>query len=317
MLEKWLTPSLFANTAAQDEYAFMQQPGAAERIEKHRHSFITEKDFRWLAKHDIDLVRIPVGYWLFEPIDGYTPTVTYLDKAMRWAEKHHIKVLIDLHAVRGSQNGFDNSGKIGQAEWFLHRDYQQQAVDILCRIGEHYRDSPALWGIELLNEPKAKNGYWTLLRFYRQAYRELQRILRPGTHVVFHDGFQPLLLAGALRARRDFPVAMDSHLYAFPFRTKNFSSYLKKSRIIRIILLRYLSLWQPTIVGEWSTILPQHFFDARPHSEHLTLLADNAAMQINAYQHSAGWIYWNYKAEGDGMWNYRSLVETNTFPKRE
>ena len=61
VLEKWMTPSLFAGTEAIDEYTFMQTPGAVEKIDQHRRSFITEADFKWLRKHGVNAIRIPVG----------------------------------------------------------------------------------------------------------------------------------------------------------------------------------------------------------------------------------------------------------------
>lgn len=312
ILEKWLTPSLFAGTNAHDEYTLTRLPGSTKIIETHRQTFITEDDFRWLKHHDIELVRIPVGYWLFDSLDGYSPTVSYLDSAMQWARRHGIKVLIDFHGARGSQNGFDNSGKIGKARWFDRPDYQKQSLSVLRRIAERYRNHEALWGIEILNEPKGdKRSYFTLLRFYRQAYRELTALLQPGTVTVFHDAFRPLLFAGALRGSAAYPVMMDSHLYALPLATDSLDSYLKWSRVVRVLLLRYLSLWQPVIVGEWSTVLPQRFFDARPKNEHYELLAQNARMQIDSYRHAASSVYWNYKAEGEGMWNFRSLVDAS------
>ncbi len=309
VLEKWLTPSLFAGTDAGDEFTFMQTPGAGKRIEAHRRSFIRETDFKWLGQHGVNLVRIPVGYWLFEDIDGYMATVKYLDKAMAWAEKHNLRVIIDLHGVRGSQNGFDNSGKAGQAEWFGDKQAIATSIDILCRIANRYKDSSALWGIELLNEPVAKGHLWTLLRFYRTAYTRLRAILRPGTRVVFHDGFQPLFMTGALWPRKSHPVVMDVHWYAFPIGDKSLHGYLAKSAWRRKALIKLLQLWQPILVGEWSTVLPQRFFDAEPTNKHMELLATNATMQQQAYAQSAGWIYWNYKAEGDGMWNFRDLAE--------
>ncbi len=309
VLERWLTPSLFAGTDAPDEHSFMRMPGAKKRIDAHRHAFVREADFKWLAAHGVNLVRIPVGYWLFENTDGYSASVTYLDDAMRWAEKHGLNVLIDLHGVRGSQNGFDNSGKTGKAAWFSDRSAQNEALELLVRIAERYKDSPALWGIELLNEPLARGHFWTLLRFYRKAYARLRQVLRPGTRVVFHDGFQPLLFAGALWPRKSHPVLMDVHWYAFPLPGDDLDSYLKKSAWRRKFLLRSLQLWQPVLVGEWSTVLPQRFFDAAPKNTHMDLLAANARMQRAAYQKSAGSIYWNYKAEGGGMWNFRDLAE--------
>ena len=250
-----------------------------------------------------------MGYWLFEQIDGYIPGVEHLDNAMRWAEKYGIQVLIDLHGARGSQNGFDSSGEAGKREWFTNASYRAHTLDVLQRIAERYKSSSALWGIELLNEPLSKGHYWTLLRFYRSAYSILRSILRPGTHIVFHDSFRPLLFAGALWPRKNYPVIMDIHWYGFEFRTKKLSSYLKQSALVRRLLVRLLQLWQPVLIGEWSTVLPQRFFDEIPTNDHMKLLQHNAAMQQKAYSKAAGWTYWNYKAEGVGMWNFRDLVE--------
>lgn len=308
VLEKWLTPSMFADTNARDEYTFMQNPEAAKRIEKHRRTFITEEDFEWMSQQGINLIRIPVGYWLFEPINGFTPTVKYLDNAIQWAEKYHLQVLIDFHAARGSQNGFDNSGREGTVGWYTDQ-YHKETIEILCEIAKRYKKSPALWGIELLNEPLSKKHYWSLVSFYRKAYKYLYAILPAGTHIVFHDSFRPLLFAGSLWQRKAHPVMMDVHWYASPLKTSNLKKYLSWSARIHKLLLFILQLWQPVIVGEWSTVMPQRFFDAVPLDRHMDLLRQNAQVQQTIYEHSAGWIYWNYKAEGGGMWNFRDLVE--------
>lgn len=310
VVEKWLIESLFEGTDAWDEYALMRTEGAREKIKRHRQTYITEDDFAWLAQHGVNAVRIPVGYWLFEAQDGYTPTVAYLDAAMSWAEKYGIKVLIDLHGVRGSQNGGDHSGRKGRAEWFEQKQSQEQAIELLVAIAERYGDSRALWGIELLNEPAAKGRYWMLLRFYRRAYHQLRQVLRPGVHIVFHDGFHPLLFAGALRSRKSHPVVMDVHWYAFSLgRQRQFADYARYTRRSKKWLLRWVQLWQPVIVGEWSTVLPQSVFDATPQTEHTALLGRNAAYQQMLYGRALGNFYWNYKAEGCGMWHFRSLVE--------
>ena len=39
--------------------------------------------------------------------------VEYLDEAFDWAEKYGLQILIDLHTVPGSQNGYDNGGLTG------------------------------------------------------------------------------------------------------------------------------------------------------------------------------------------------------------
>ena len=54
-------------------------------------------------------VRIPIGYWAYEVASG-EPYIQgqyeYLLKAIGWAGKHGLKVIIDLHGVPGSQNGY-------------------------------------------------------------------------------------------------------------------------------------------------------------------------------------------------------------------
>jgi len=316
VLEKWLTPSVFDNTNASDEYTLMRTPNAKKRIRAHRNTFVTEADFRWLANQGINLVRIPVGYWLFEPIDGFDPAVTYLDRAMRWAATHNIRVLIDLHGARGSQNGFDSSGRKGAYEWFTNKTYQQETLTLLERIAARYKDAPALWGIELLNEPMPGKRYFVLRRFYREAYKRLRHILRPETHIVFHDAFKAWLYVSVFWPQHRstaHPLVMDVHWYVSPVNTNSIHAYLRQSAWLRKIVLSILQLWHPILVGEWSSVLPQPFFDTTTQNKHSELLRRNIIMQQAAHTGAVGTIYWNYKAEGGGMWNYRSLVETGVF----
>jgi glucan 1,3-beta-glucosidase len=62
VLEKWMTPSLFAGLAATDEttWCVEQGPAAAPRLRAHWDSFITQDDLFWLAGVGINAVRIPL-----------------------------------------------------------------------------------------------------------------------------------------------------------------------------------------------------------------------------------------------------------------
>lgn len=316
IVEKWITPKLFDGFDGEDEHSFMMNPGAAKRITEHHRTFVTEQDFEWLRDHGISLVRIPAGYWLFEAQDGYLPTVKYLDQAMKWAGKHGIKVLIDLHGAPGSQNGKDHSGRHGSAAWYSDNHYETQTINLLRKIAERYKDDGALWGIELLNEPKVTYNYFKLLRFYRRAYKELRRIIRPGTHTVFHDGFHAVLFAGALWPRRDYPVVMDTHWYAFHPFGHNEVHYRKLLAFYRGLILRYARLFQSVVIGEWSSVFPGRYFDQLPRERHDELLVKNMGTQLKMFKKADGWIYWNYKHEGGGMWNFRSLVDEGILDDR-
>lgn len=215
VLERWMTPALFEGTEAQDEYSFMQTPGAREKLRQHQREFIREEDFKWMQQNGVNAVRIPVGYWIFEGDKPYVSCVGRLDWAVRMAAKYDIKVLICLHGAPGSQNGHDHSGKVGQALWYNDVKYRKQSIDVLARLAERYKDESAVWGVQLINEPLPKIANKHLREFYRRAYREIARVGRPGLAVVYSDAFTPRLLSGALWPYTGFPVYMDHHWYHF------------------------------------------------------------------------------------------------------
>jgi glucan 1,3-beta-glucosidase len=309
VVEKWLTPGIFSDTDAIDEYTLSRHPRGKAILDKHRRSFITESDFKWLHDHSINLVRIPVGYWVFDVIDGYYPTVHYLDQAMKWAEKYEIDVIIDLHAAPGSQNGFDSSGQKGAIKWYDSDKNKKQTIDVLRKIVKRYSTSSSLWGIEILNEPISKGRFRELRRFHQDAYNTLSTSVPDHINIIFHDSFRPFLSALTFWPHKPKNIIMDVHWYAFPPSILNIRQYNFISKLLRQIGIRYLSLWQKIIVGEWSSVMPQKYFDAAPTNKHMQILEDNIAMQRRIYDRATAWTYWNYKAEGDGMWNFRDLVE--------
>jgi len=312
LVERWMNPTLFKGTDAEDEYSLMQTKDGATRIEAHRKSFITEEDWKWLAAHKITHVRLPVGYWALQDDAPYTNVTKHLDWAFAMAEKYKINILLDLHALKGSQNGTIHSGKIGAVKW---RAYEQDSLDALEELAIRYRNSSALWGIEIINEPKVLGNYIALLRYYRDAYKLLRGIVRHGTYTVFQDGFVPLLFSGALWSRKNYPVIMDTHFYLAVPQLFSWMTPRQYDRFRRALFggALLLTIWrQPVIVGEWSSILPQPMFNRVPQDEHYAMLAATIQRQRRAYRHAMGRFYWNYKTEGEGMYNYRSLVETGT-----
>lgn len=311
VLEKWMTPSLFVGTDARDEYTFMQTSGAAEKIEHHRKTFITEADFKWMQSNGINAIRIPIGYWIFEGDGPYSPAIEYLDWAIKMAERYELKVLIDLHGLQGSQNGNDHSGRIGRSEWYDKRAYREASIDTLEKIARCYYDAKSVWGIEVINEPRPGIVQWKLRRFYLAAYDRLVAVARPGTHIVFHDAFRPRMLSGALQPRRHYPVVMDIHWYQFG---SVWRTWEKLERyLIRIMkrprLVRKLQRTQPVIVGEWSIVLTEKMLAGRRAYDARAAFKAHGMVQLDAYERALGWFYWTYKTEERGIWHFRSLIE--------
>src|SRR5690348_248434 len=80
VLERWITPSVFEDSKACDEYSLSLDAPAevVTRIRKHRDSFITKADFVWLKKQGIEAVRLPVGHGVFGDAAPYLASVEYV-----------------------------------------------------------------------------------------------------------------------------------------------------------------------------------------------------------------------------------------------
>lgn len=310
LLERWMTPALFEGTDAQDEWSFMQTPHAVKKINHHRKTFITEKDFKWLAQNGVEAIRIPVGYWILEDDTPYVQASKYLDWAMKMAKKYELKVVIDVHGLPGSQNGYDHSGQAGSARWYKVRSYQQRSVDYVTAIAKRYAQHPQLWGFQIINEPFARPFHFALRHYYRQTALHLIDILRKDTFIIFSDAFTPRLMSGVLRGV-DHPVIMDVHLYHM---TTLFTKYLSLSwfmekTIRRGELIKRLAKTQPIMIGEWSGVLRGDVIGKLSEDTQNKLFDTYVQLQQDVYQHSIAWFYWSYKTDGPGVWNFRSKVE--------
>lgn len=309
-----MTPSLFEGLDAVVEYTLSQTAEGRKRIQRHRQTFITKKDIAWIARHGVDLVRVPVGYWLFHDTPPYMSGIDALDKCVRWCEAYGVKVLIDLHAVPGSQNGHDHSGRVGPVQ-FWRADHQDVAIDILKSIAARYGNSPALWGIQILNEPEVGLHPWRLRRWYRRAYDAIDHILPEHVKIVFSDGFRPRLLSNALRSRSR--AVMDIHHYHFATRYARWSRlslslYQRRLRRRQRLLAR-LSHSQPVMIGEWSAVLGHELLQAEQINEQQykqEFMPWHIAVQADVFSRAIAICYWSYKTEqADDPWNFRTLVE--------
>lgn len=310
LAEPWMTPALFAGTRAVDEHTLMATPNGRDLIRRHRETFITETDFAWIADHGLDLVRVPVGHWTLEESAPYHPAPELLDAAMDWAQSSGLKVLLDLHGVLGSQNGRDHSGRVGRREFYRVTQHRKDSLDVLMALATRYARHPALWGIELVNEPTDAR-IWRLWEFHHRAYRRLTQVLAPGTKVVFSDGYLPWLLSGSLRGHPDFPVVLDCHFYQafYPWdRRRTYEQHLAKARR-RARMIAWLQRHQPVLVGEWSAALEPSAYAGRPEPV-ADLARGYADAQLEGYADALGWCYWSYKTNTRDDWNFRHQVET-------
>ncbi|MES2876308.1 MAG: cellulase family glycosylhydrolase [Patescibacteria group bacterium] len=311
VLEKWMTPSVFKDTDARNEFELSKTRQGRERITAHHKSFITKKDLVWLKSCGVTILRVPVGHWIFGDDERYVGAIDRLDWLMDTSLLLGLQVLLDLHAAPGAQNRAAHSGSGNTVsnkysiKWLNDSAKQAETIEILARLAERYRDFPNVWGIELLNEPAVDLTGVKLARFYRNAYRALSKVARPGTRIVFSDGYAPFRLTNCfwLMTKREFPVVLDTHVYQVfgkRNRSKTFERHIAQLRWTRR-LLWFIRLQQPVIVGEWSAMLPAK---TSPDETRAYVGAQQAA-----FDGTLAHFYWNYKTEAEGRWNYRDQAE--------
>lgn len=218
VLEKWMSPALFAGTTAEDEYYLPRQLSKEvyeARIKIHRSEYITERDFVTIKSMGMEAVRIPVPYFIFGDREPFIGCIEELDKAFNWAEAYGLQILIDLHTAPLGQNGFDNGGICGVCKWSKHPEEVEFVLSVLERLAERYGERKGLWGIEVINEPVTENMWETMkvperypavdpelaegsgpvtldfLRgFYKDAYDRIRKYMPEEKYVVIHDGFE-------------------------------------------------------------------------------------------------------------------------------
>jgi hypothetical protein len=126
VLEPWITPSLFyqflgagENETAFDMYTFCQVLGPVEanqQLRRHWEHWVTEDilDELYQMGNGINSLRLPIGDFQFIPYGPYMDgcidgSLDYIERILDWSLERGLSVLLDIHTMKDSQNGFDNS----------------------------------------------------------------------------------------------------------------------------------------------------------------------------------------------------------------
>ncbi len=349
VLEKWITPSLFAGLQAVDETSYCVELGerAEQTLKNHWQTYITREDFSWLASIGINAVRIPVGHWLFGPDYPYHRTygtsphpfvqggIDILDRAFEWAEEFGLLIVVDLHAAPGCQNGFDNGGIKDVCEWHTKEDYINHSLDVLENLAKRYHTSSALHGIEVLNEPRWDVDTQLLKKYNTDGYRRIRQYCQPeDVAVVFHDGFRSHKEYIGFLSEPEFSnVVFDIHRYQCFDRADidlDIYGHVQKAAIHwkneSDDINSDLSLG--TYVGEWSLGLDLHAVSlwASGPFNHALQNMDGfqmsvayrayASAQLATFERYLGWFFWCYKTETTPAWCFRECVTRGWLPDR-
>jgi glucan 1,3-beta-glucosidase len=269
-----------------DQWSFCEALGPEEGnrvLRAHWDAWVTEDLVRDLAEREVEIVRLPIGDWTLKPYGPYVGCTDGAADKITWfldtCAKYGIDVLLDVHAVKGSQNGYDNSGLSNYTVWedennFNHWDHALGewmgkfnmetggydeiyfdnivfAIDTIDGLLDKWGDHSAVSAIEPVNEPWWSSDLDILKGFYRDV-RDLMREKAPRLTFVFHDSFHfDANVWNDLFADDDMDnVVMDTHQYlAWWGTTEYIGSYCDGygNTVRNAKNIKY-----PVWVGEWS-----------------------------------------------------------------
>ena len=141
-----------------------------------RENFITRGDMKTIASWVFNCVRLPFHYNVVESSAGVyrSPGLKYLDSAMKWAKEYKVHVILDLHAVPGSQNHDWHSDSLGAADFWERPESRKRACALWQFVAKRYKGHPYLAGYDILNESVTKKVD-LLNEYYRGAMAAIRK----------------------------------------------------------------------------------------------------------------------------------------------
>jgi aryl-phospho-beta-D-glucosidase BglC (GH1 family) len=277
-----------------------------------RDHFIGEDDFQKIAHCGFNCIRLPFHHRLIEkhPYHYDREGVGYLDRILRWARRHRLWVILDLHAACGAQNHDWHSDSLGKAELWQRKEYQNRTLALWEFLADLYKDREEVAGYDLLNEavvPKME----TLNTFYQNVIKTIRSVDRQ--HILFVEGNQWAMELEGLKEFKDDQLVLSIHTYQPLEFTFNFIPYLSyplrppyswNQSTMKTLLSNYHKISRkrsvPIFVGEFGVNARGGFY-----GEHQWLKDILSCFREFGFH----WTYWTYKAVKnsvfpDGIFSY-------------
>nr|ARU79086.1 beta-glucosidase 1 GH5 family [Camellia sinensis] len=312
-------PSVFIMTISgrlQGEFQVTNGYGplkAPQVMREHWSTFIVEEDFKFISNNGINAVRIPVGWWIASDSKPPHPYVggslQALDNAFLWSRKYDIKVIIDLHAAPGSQNGFEHSSpRDGFQEWGLSDQNIQQTVDVIDFLTARYANNPSLYAVELINEPLAPGASLdSIIKYYKAGYETVRKHSKTA-YVVMSNRL------GQVDPKELFPLAsglertvIDVHYYNLFSDVFNDMTVQQNINFINTNRTADLNLVTTsngplTFVGEW---VAEWQVSGATKEDYQKF----AEVQLQVYGRATfGWAYWTLK-NVQNHWSLQWMIQ--------
>lgn len=187
-------PSVFAAKDMDDLLrARFGESGAQEIWDAYHNTWITETDFQLAQALGFNFIRVPFWYRWFEddaaPYSYKGYGFRYLDRAVAWARKHGLYVMLDFHGAPGCQSPWDHTGELSNARFFASPEFQKRCAALWRAIAERYRNDSTVFAYDLLNEPFSARDVQNWTAAHDLIYDAI-RSVDAHTIIVMEDGYK-------------------------------------------------------------------------------------------------------------------------------
>jgi len=154
------------STCAASEFDLVKKIGQSEAdkvFAKHWSTWFTQANVDAIANANLNTVRIPLGYWIVEPLvdrkTEYYPRggMKYLKKGLRMLKAKGIHVILDFHALPGvsSPNQMFAGRCTSDVQFYTEANYQRALIwtAVMTAITHIDPDFSTVFSIEAINEP--------------------------------------------------------------------------------------------------------------------------------------------------------------------
>ena len=124
-----------------------------------RRQHIQEDDFARLDSLGFDFVRLPIDEVQFWDEKGNKLPEAWelMTNAINWAEKHHLRTIVDLHIIRSHYFNAVNESDQAANTLFTSEEAQEGLINLWRQLSEFLKDRRNDWvAYEFMNEPVAE-----------------------------------------------------------------------------------------------------------------------------------------------------------------
>lgn len=321
-----------------NKYDDIDSPKEAHKaLDRYANNRWDDQDFENVKNMGGNTIRLPINYINLtsykkdkdtKDLEMRDKPFKAMDKFIDKANKHDLRVIIDMHGVPESQNAQEHSAERQEdskyGKFWDNPDAQGKAKEIWYNIADHYKNNPGVAGYDLLNEPKAPAGHVDkqVKDFYKDTIGSIRE--NDKNHMIILEAWYPDDLKNPDEfGDKQNNIAYEYHKYPYEKETESHKG-IRKAMDDEIEMLKSKAdqYQVPTYLGEFNA----HYAGNQPEGTKPVDVnkEDFNHMFKSLNENNTNWTLWNYDKEGNndswGVMNFKGINvdrHSDDFGKKE